>query len=328
MGGGRRGTQQFMENYHCNSTAVAGRDLDEGDKIILPPSALDKLARMNVEYPMLFEIMNPNVEKRTHCGVLEFSAEEGFCYLPLWMMENLFVSKILGIILIYRFLSYFPSPLQLEEGQFITVKNVSLPKATFVKFQAQSCDFLEVANPRALLEVALRKYTCLTEGDMICIPHKNIKFYLEVRDVQPNGAASIIETDCNVDFDEPVGYKDSKYEKKEQKESGSNGSGTGGSAITRPLQKAKADTTDESEANKFKPFAGAPKRIDGKLPPSVQQAKLSVGESKGESKSSEPAADSKAPPVVPSYQSKIGDKFSKKKSAVSAFGGAGYKLSG
>lgn len=211
------------------------------------------------------------------------------------------------------------------------MKNVSLPKATFVKFQAQSCDFLEVANPRALLEVALRKYTCLTEGDMICIPHKNIKFYLEVRDVQPNGAASIIETDCNVDFDEPLGYKDSKYaqyEKKEQKESGSNGSSTGGSAIVRPLQKAKADAAEEADANKFKPFAGAPKRIDGKLPPSVQQAKLSGGESKGESKASEPAADPKAPPVAPTYQSRIGDKFSKKKSAVSAFGGAGHKLSG
>eukprot|EP01031_Cornospumella_fuschlensis_P049668 gene49668-60802_t len=60
MGVGRRGTQQFIENYHCNSTVVSGRDLDEGDKIILPPSALDKLARMNVEYPMLFEIMNPS----------------------------------------------------------------------------------------------------------------------------------------------------------------------------------------------------------------------------------------------------------------------------
>ena len=45
-------------------------------------------------------------------------------------------------------------------------------------------------------------------GDTICIPyHSGKKFHLDVRDVQPNGAASIIETDCNVDFEEPLGYK-------------------------------------------------------------------------------------------------------------------------
>ena len=35
---------------------------------------------------------------------------------------------------------------------------------------------------------------------MICISHAGTKFFLEVREVKPNGAASIIETDCNVDF--------------------------------------------------------------------------------------------------------------------------------
>lgn len=61
-------------------------------------------------------------------------------------------------------------------------------------------DFLDISNPRAVLEVTLRKFTCLTEGDMICISHAGTKYYLEVREVKPNGAASIIETDCNVDF--------------------------------------------------------------------------------------------------------------------------------
>jgi ubiquitin fusion degradation protein 1 len=69
-----------------------------------------------------------------------------------------------------------------------------------VKFQAQAVDFLEISNPRAVLEVTLRKFTCLTEGDMICISHAGHRYYLEVREVRPNGAASIIETDCNVDF--------------------------------------------------------------------------------------------------------------------------------
>lgn len=34
--------------------------LEAGDKILLPSSALDALARQQVEYPMLFELSNPS----------------------------------------------------------------------------------------------------------------------------------------------------------------------------------------------------------------------------------------------------------------------------
>jgi ubiquitin fusion degradation protein 1 len=86
---------KFEAQYYCQSTALAGKNINNGDKIFLPPSALDRLARMNVEYPMLFEITSNDTGKRTHCGVLEFSAEEGYCYMPYWMMENLAVSLLL-----------------------------------------------------------------------------------------------------------------------------------------------------------------------------------------------------------------------------------------
>lgn len=89
--GGYNVPTRFEAKYYCRSTALIGRDVDEGDKIILPPSALDKLARMNVEYPMLFEISCNFTGRKSHCGVLEFSAEEGFCYMPFWMLENLAV---------------------------------------------------------------------------------------------------------------------------------------------------------------------------------------------------------------------------------------------
>ena len=97
MGGGHRGMMMggarvFETQYQCFSTAMAGRtNIDEGDKILLPPSALDALARMNVEYPMLFELRNDAIGKKTHCGVMEFSAEEGRCYMPFWMMQNMVV---------------------------------------------------------------------------------------------------------------------------------------------------------------------------------------------------------------------------------------------
>ena len=83
-------SEQFTSEYQCSSTSVAGRGIEEGDKIILPPSAFDRLARMTIEYPMLFEITS-SIGKRSHCGVLEFTSEEGSCYLPSWMMQNLLV---------------------------------------------------------------------------------------------------------------------------------------------------------------------------------------------------------------------------------------------
>lgn len=158
--------------------------LQKGDKILLPPSAFDTLARLQVDYPMLFRLTSG--EHFTHCGVLEFTAEEGCVYIPFWMMQNLLI----------------------EEGALLTVKNVSLPKATFVKLQPQSVDFLEISNPRAVLEHALRNFSCVTLGDIIQIPYNNKNFQFELKDVKPSPAACIIETDCNVDFDAPVGYQE------------------------------------------------------------------------------------------------------------------------
>ena len=52
-------------------------DLEHGGKIIMPPSALDQLTRLNIVYPMLFKLTNPATSRTTHCGVLEFIADEG-----------------------------------------------------------------------------------------------------------------------------------------------------------------------------------------------------------------------------------------------------------
>lgn len=155
----------------------------------MPPSAFDTLARLQVDYPMLFRLSSDTENKMTHCGVLEFTADEGTCYIPFWMMQNLLI----------------------EEGSLLTVANASLPKATFVKLQPQSVDFLEISNPRAVLEHALRNFSCVTKGDVIQLPYNNKNYHFALKEVEPQDAACIIETDCNVDFDAPVGYKEPDY---------------------------------------------------------------------------------------------------------------------
>ncbi|CAL5326153.1 unnamed protein product [Camellia sinensis] len=42
---------------------------------------------------MLFELRNAATERISHCGVLEFIAEEGMIYMPYWMMENLLLQE-------------------------------------------------------------------------------------------------------------------------------------------------------------------------------------------------------------------------------------------
>lgn len=57
----------------------------------MPPSALDKLTRLHITYPMLFELHNGAKERMTHAGVLEFIAEEGKIYLPFWVCRISFM---------------------------------------------------------------------------------------------------------------------------------------------------------------------------------------------------------------------------------------------
>ena len=110
---------RFDEQYRCYPVSFCDKDhLEDGDKsrlcmcnhlfisclvddgctligpysiVLLPPSALDTLARLHIDYPMLFRLENEHTTRHTHCGVLEFSAPEGSCYLPYWV-RNCFCS--------------------------------------------------------------------------------------------------------------------------------------------------------------------------------------------------------------------------------------------
>ena len=194
-------------------------NLENGDKIVLPASALDMLARLQIEYPMLFKLSH--VTRRgthtTHCGVMEFSAQEGRCYLPYWMMQNLL----------------------LKEGSIVKIKNVSLKKATYIKFRPQTKDFLDISNPKAVLEKSLRTYTCMTKGDQICIPYNDKKYYIDVLEVRPDGVASIIETDVSIDFAPPADYVEPEPKKEDD-------------VVPAPAPPSKEDESSASDKEKTK----------------------------------------------------------------------------
>lgn len=88
--------------------------------------------------------------------------------------------------------------LLLDEGDMINIENVSLPVATYSKFQPHSPDFLDITNPKAVLENCLRNFACLSSGDVIAIPYNQRIYELCVLETKPGPAVSIIECDMNV----------------------------------------------------------------------------------------------------------------------------------
>ncbi|KAI4357549.1 hypothetical protein L6164_001489 [Bauhinia variegata] len=239
-GYGYHGTS-FEQTYRCYPASFIEKpQLESGDKIIMPPSALDRLASLHIDYPMLFELRNDSAERVSHCGVLEFIAEEGMIYMPYWMMENML----------------------LQEGDIVRVKNVTLPKGTYVKLQPHTMDFLDIFNPKAILETTLRNFSCLTVGDSIMVAYNNKKYYIDIIESKPSNAISIIEIDCEVDFAPPLDYKEPEKP-------------------TVPASAGKASDKEEDPAEtvpRFNPFSGAGRRLDGKplsyQPPPVSSSSL------------------------------------------------------
>ena len=85
------GMGRFREQFRCYSMVFSNKESVEvkhGGKIIMPPSALQKLARLNISYPMLFKLSNDSSGLSSHCGVLEFIAEEGRIYIPHWVSRG------------------------------------------------------------------------------------------------------------------------------------------------------------------------------------------------------------------------------------------------
>lgn len=165
-------------------------DLEKGDKILLPSNILQKLSESEINSPMVFEVKNTNSQKKSHCGIMDFTADEGCAYLPRWMMQNL----------------------NTTDGEKIQFKCVFLEKGNYVKLQPQTNDFLEISNPKAVLEAKLRYFTCLTKSDVIAIEYNNKIYWINVLEVKPGSAISIIDTDIDVDFAPPVIRKNPGYE--------------------------------------------------------------------------------------------------------------------
>ncbi|AET37350.1 polyubiquitin-binding protein UFD1 Ecym_1094 [Eremothecium cymbalariae DBVPG len=197
-GGFASGPQKFEDFFRCYPIGMMNErirkdDANYGGKIFLPPSSLNKLSMLNIRYPMLFKLSSQESGKVTHGGVLEFIAEEGRAYLPGWMMETLGV----------------------QPGSLLKIASTDMPQGQVVKIEPQSVDFLDISDPKAVLENVLRKFSTLTINDIIEISYNNRIYRIKVLEVKPHAPCNsicVIETDLVTEFAPPVGYVEPDYQ--------------------------------------------------------------------------------------------------------------------
>ncbi|KAL8096692.1 uncharacterized protein LOC141692183 [Apium graveolens] len=218
-------------SYHCYPFSHINKShCEDGNKIIMPASALDRLMSVeSVKYPMTFKIMNTFLDKSSHCGVLEFSADEGYVYLPNWMMDSLL----------------------LEQGQVVDLEYIGLSKGKSLKIQPHSTKFImNLSDPKEVMEKILKDFACVTIGDTITVNHENQSYFIDIVETRPKNAVSLFETDCELEFERPLDYKEPEIIKPKAEQAD---------------QELKDATGLEKDAV-FRPFTGVSRRLDGQVP--------------------------------------------------------------
>jgi len=156
------------------------------DKLLLPPSAGDSLLRQDASKngAYFFELTN-GTGRRTHAGLLEFTAAEGFVALPKKVVRCL----------------WGPDADEDACQGPVNVTYRRLPKGTRAVFQPRSADFQQAVGDdlREVLEAALLQHSALSVGDWVEVRHGDRTFDLRVRELEPEAAVSVIDTELEAE---------------------------------------------------------------------------------------------------------------------------------
>ncbi|CAD8173301.1 unnamed protein product [Paramecium octaurelia] len=184
-----RGYQNMLEVY--SASTFQKKTLNQGNKILLPASALQQVLHLKQQGPMIFRLQSTQDDKKcTYVGVLEFTAEEGTCVIPDWMFESMGFFDGCNIIISHE--------KKLEQGKLIRI-------------QPHETAFIDLPDPRAILENHLRNFICLTEGETISINFHNTNYLIDIVKVEPTNnlkAVCINEADVEIDFMKPLDFND------------------------------------------------------------------------------------------------------------------------
>ena len=88
-------------------------------------------------------------------------------------------------------------------------------------------------------------------GDVIVLNYNNRRYEIEIRETKPGNAISVIETDCNVDFEAPKDYVPPAPQQP--------------ATLPKREEKVEAEASEpEADPDSFLAFSGSAQRLDGK----------------------------------------------------------------
>ena len=185
----------FKTNLSCFSFTCSTQPeeltkrLRSSNKILLPPSVLYELNQQQdlSDNIMFFKVSNKEMQFGIVCGVHEFSAPPGICHVPFHIMNNI------GI----------------REGQEVEIEKICLVQGTYMKLRPHKTEFINLSNPKAVLErIMSRDYPVVSQGQTIELNYKDLdcKYRIDIVETNPAEIISIVNTDINIDFDQPLDY--------------------------------------------------------------------------------------------------------------------------
>lgn len=189
--------------------------------------------------------------------------------------------------------------LQLAPGSLVNIESATLPKGTFVKIRPQQKAFIEISDPKAVLEKQLRNFSCLSRGDTIIIAYNNKQFFIDIVAVASASgdceAVSIVETDVKVEFERPADMPPSPINPQTP-------SADELFKVKTPSQQPPTTTqpAKEEPAKEVPKFTGVGRRLDGKGVSSLSQPSSSTQATTPPSSSTKPTtASSSSPSTTP-----------------------------
>jgi len=185
----------FKTNLSCFSFTCSAQPeeltkrLRSSNKILLPPSVLYELNQQQdlSDNIMFFKVSNKEMQFGIVCGVHEFSAPPGICHIPFHIMNNI------GI----------------REGQEVEIEKICPVQGTYIKLRPHKTEFINLSNPKAVLEkIMSRDYPVVSQGQTIEIYYEdlNCKYRIDIVETNPAEIISIVNTDINIDFEQPLDY--------------------------------------------------------------------------------------------------------------------------
>ena len=186
-------------SYTCSSQSeeLTSR-VKYSNKILLPPSVLYNINNHqsqsqsqnsdNFGDVMFFGIKNLENEITEVCGVQEFSAPPGVVHIPYHIMEGMGIT----------------------EGSKVEVSLYNPPNGSYVKLQPHKTEFIELSDPKAVLEKILsRDYPVVSQGQTIALYYKELDkvYHIDIVKAEPAEVIKIINVNLNVDFDPPKDYQ-------------------------------------------------------------------------------------------------------------------------